>query len=268
MSALTQYVLTYGLPLIFVFVFLEQVGAPVPSLTVLIVYGALAVQRDMSAWPALPVAVIASVLADLVWFALGRAKGHRILKTLCRISLSPDSCVRQTESAFERWGLPSLLVAKFIPGFSTVAPPMAGVTGARLSTFLIYDTGGALIWSVVGLVIGLVFHRTIDRALSLLASLGSTALVILGVAFLAWLGFKWWQRQRFYKVLRMARITVDDLWKLIETGEAPVVVDVRTAAGRQADPRRIPGALVMTVDEVDAKVSELPRDREIALYCT
>jgi membrane protein DedA with SNARE-associated domain len=268
MSALTQYVLTYGLPLIFVFVFLEQVGAPVPSLTALIVYGALAVQRDMPAWPAIPVAVGASVLADLVWFALGRAKGHRILKTLCRISLSPDSCVRQTESAFEKWGLPSLLVAKFIPGFSTVAPPLAGVTGARLSTFLMYDAGGALIWSVVGLAIGLVFHRTIDRALELLASLGSGALVILGGAFLAWLAFKWWQRQRFYRFLRMARITVDDLWKRVESGQAPVVVDVRTAAARQSDPRRIPGARVITVDEVDARVAELPREREIILYCT
>jgi membrane protein DedA with SNARE-associated domain len=225
-------------------------------------------QRDMPAWPAIPVAVAASVLADLIWFALGRARGHRILKTLCRISLSPDSCVRQTESAFERWGLPSLLVAKFIPGFSTVAPPLAGVSGARLSTFLIYDAGGALIWSVVGLAIGLVFHRTIDRALDLLASLGSGALVILGAAFVVWLGFKWWQRQRFYKVLRMARISVDDLWNLIEGGQAPVVVDVRTAAGRQADPRRIPGAMVMTVDEVDEKVAELPREREIILYCT
>jgi membrane protein DedA with SNARE-associated domain len=244
------------------------VGAPVPSLTVLIVYGALSVQRDMPAWPALLVAVVASVLADIVWYVLGRSRGHRILKTICRISLSPDSCVRQTESLFERWGLPSLLFAKFIPGFSTIAPPMAGVIGSRFSTFLIYDAGGALIWSAVGVGIGLVLHRTIDRALALLASLGSSALVILGAAFLVWIAFKWWQRRRFYKVLRMARIRVDELRTLIDEGKSPVVVDVRTAGARHADPRRIPGAVVMTVDEVDQKVSVLPREREIILYCT
>jgi rhodanese-related sulfurtransferase len=66
----------------------------------------------------------------------------------------------------------------------------------------------------------------------------------------------------------MARITVDDLWSLIRAGEGPVVVDVRTAGARHADPRRIPGATVMTVDEVDSRVAELPREREIILYCT
>ena len=268
MSTLTQYVLQYGLPLIFVFVLLEQLGAPVPSLTVLIVYGALAVQRDMPVVPALLVAVLASVVADVIWYALGRSRGHKILKTICKISLSPDSCVRQTESLFERWGLPSLLVAKFVPGFSTIAPPMAGVIGASFSKFLLYDTGGALIWSGIGLAAGMVFHEAIDRALDLLASLGSSALVIFAAALAGWIAFKWWQRRRFYKFLRMARISVDELCALIDGGKAPVVVDVRTAGARHADPRRIPGAVVMTVDEVDQKVAELPREREIILYCT
>jgi len=267
-TTLTQYVLDYGLPLVFFFVLLEQLGAPVPSLTVLIVVGALSVQRDLPAWPALLVAVLASVLADLVWYVLGRSRGHKILKTICKISLSPDSCVRQTESLFERWGLRSLLVAKFVPGFSTIAPPMAGVIGARFSTFLLYDTGGALIWAGVGVGAGMVFHRAIDRALALLASLGSGALVILGAALVIWIAFKWWQRRRFYRHLRMARISAEDLCTLIDTGKSPIVVDVRTAAARLADPRRIPGAVVMTVDQVDARVADLPREREIILYCT
>jgi membrane protein DedA with SNARE-associated domain len=268
MATLTQYVLTYGLPLIFVFVLLEQLGAPVPSLTVLIVAGALSVEGGLSAWAALLVAVLASVLADVIWFALGRARGHRILKTLCGISLSPDSCVRQTERLFERWGLPSLLLAKFIPGFSTVAPPLAGATGARFSPFLLYDAAGALIWAGVGLAAGIVFHRAIDRALELLASLGSGALVVLGAAFAMFIAYKWWQRRRFYRFLRMSRITAEDLCSLIDSGKNPIVVDVRTAAARLADPRRIPGAVVMTVDQVDDRVADLPREREIILYCT
>ncbi len=265
---LTQYVLEYGLPLVFVFVLLEQLGAPVPSLTVLIVVGALSAERGLPAWPALLVAVVASVLADVIWFALGRAKGRRILKTLCGISLSPDSCVRQTETAFERWGLPSLLLAKFIPGFSTVAPPMAGATGARFSSFLLYDTAGAVIWAGAGVAVGMIFHRAIDRALELLASLGSGALVVLGAAFAVFLAYKWWQRRRFYRFLRMSRITAEDLCTLIDAGKSPIVVDVRTAAARLADPRRIRGAVVMTVDQVDDLVADLPREREIVLYCT
>jgi membrane protein YqaA with SNARE-associated domain len=136
MAQLTQYVVAYGLPLIFAIVLLEQLGAPIPAIPILIVAGALSMDGNLSAWRVLAVAVVASLIADSLWFLLGRSQGSRILRTLCRISLSPDSCVRQTESVFERWGMPSLLVAKFIPGFSTVAPPMAGATKAGLGQFL------------------------------------------------------------------------------------------------------------------------------------
>jgi membrane protein DedA with SNARE-associated domain len=268
MAQLTEYVVSYGLPLIFGIVLLEQLGAPIPAMPVLIVAGALSVERGLSAWKVLAVAVAASLIADAVWYALGRAQGSRILKTLCKISLSPDSCVRQTESVFERWGLPSLLVAKFIPGFSTVAPPMAGSIGARFPTFLLYDGGGALLWAGAGILGGALFHEAIDRFLSLLASLGSGALVLLGGGLAVFVALKWWQRQRFYKVLRMARITAEDLRRLIDEGKSPIVVDVRTAGARARDPRRIPGARVMEASELDLRLSELPREREIILYCT
>jgi membrane protein DedA with SNARE-associated domain len=268
MAALTQYVLTYGLPLVFVIVLLEQLGAPIPAIPVLVVAGALSMDRDFSVWEVLLVAIVASLIADTVWFLLGRAQGHRILKTLCKISLSPDSCVRQTESVFERWGMPSLLVAKFIPGFSTVAPPMAGATKAGLDEFLLYDTGGALLWAGSGIVAGVIFHRAIDRALAFLGSIGSAAFAVLGIALAAFIAFKWWQRRAFYKVLRMARISVDDLQKLMDEGLNPLVFDVRTVKGRLVDPRRIRGAAVLDVENLDAELRDMPRDREIILYCT
>ncbi len=268
MSELTQYVLAYGLPLIFGIVLLEQLGAPIPAIPVLIVAGALSMERGLPAWQVLAVAVAASVIADSLWYSLGRSRGNRILKALCRISLSPDSCVRQTESVFERWGMPSLLFAKFIPGFSTVAPPMAGAIGARPAAFLLYDAGGALLWAGAGIAAGMLFHRAIDRALQLLASLGSGALVLLGAGLAVFVAFKWWQRRRFYKVLRMARISVDELRSLMDEGKSPLLVDVRTAGARARDPRRIPGAVVMEATELDLRLSELPRDREIILYCT
>jgi membrane protein DedA with SNARE-associated domain len=268
MAQLTQYVIAYGLPLIFVIVLLEQLGAPIPAIPVLVVAGALSLDRDLSAWRVLVVAIGASLLADTVWFLLGRSQGHRILKTLCRISLSPDSCVRQTESVFERWGMPSLLVAKFIPGFSTVAPPMAGATRAGLGEFLLYDGGGALLWAGAGVVGGMVFHRAIDHALGFLASIGSAAFALLGAGLVLFIAFKWWQRRRFYKVLRMARITVEDLRRLMDEGQSPIVLDVRTTKGRLLDPRRIQGAAVLDVQNLDAALQDLPRDREIILYCT
>ena len=141
MNELSQYIHDHGLPLIFGIVLLAQLGVPIPAMPVLIVAGALAVDRDLSAASVIGVSVAASLLADYVWFLLGRARGHRILKLLCRISLSPDSCVRQTESLYHRLGDPALLVAKFIPGFSTVAPPLAGAMGTRTLVFLFYDGG-------------------------------------------------------------------------------------------------------------------------------
>jgi membrane protein DedA with SNARE-associated domain len=268
MAQLTQYVVAYGLPLIFGIVLLEQLGLPIPAIPVLIVAGALSMDGNLSAWKVLLAAVAASLIADCLWFLLGRSQGSRILRALCRISLSPDSCVRQTESVFERWGMPSLLVAKFIPGFSTVAPPMAGATKGGIGQFLLYDGGGALLWAGAGIAGGMVFHRAIDRALDFLASIGSTAFALLGGGLALFIAIKWWQRRRFYKVLRMARISVEDLRRMMDEGQTPLVLDVRTDKGRSLDPRRIQGAAVLDVYNLDAALKELPREREIILYCT
>jgi hypothetical protein len=164
--------------------------------------------------------------------------------------------------------MPSLLVAKFIPGFSTVAPPLAGATRTRLPVFLFYDAGGSLLWAGSGVVVGVVFHRAIDRGLEFLTSIGSWALVLLGSALALFIAYRWYQRERFYRMLRMARITPEQLYALIEGGKDPVVVDVRTGGAIAADPRRIPGAVAINMSELDERVSELPTDREIILYCT
>jgi membrane protein DedA with SNARE-associated domain len=268
MAQLTEAVILYGLPFIFGIVLLEQLGAPIPAIPILIVAGALAVERDFPAAQVLGAAVLASVVADGLWYWLGRRKGRRVLTVLCRISLSPDSCVRQTEALFERFGMPSLLIAKFIPGFSTVAPPLAGAAGASLPAFLLYDAGGALLWAGAGVAGGMIFHRAIDRVLAFLASIGSGAFVILAAALALFVAVKWWERRRFYKMLRMARISVDELRGLMQEGHNPVVLDVRTSGARARDPRRLPGAAVLEASELDARLVVLPRVREIILYCT
>ena len=268
MQQLAFYVSKYGLSVIFINVLLEQMGLPIPAIPVLVVAGALAVERDLSVSRVLLVAVLASVIADGLWYALGRRHGFRILKTLCRVSLSPDSCVRQTTSIFEKWGMPSLVVAKFVPGFSTVAPPLAGAINARFLPFLLYDGAGALVWAGAGVAAGMAFHRAIDHALEFLAGIGSRALVILGVALLLFVAVKWRQRRRFYKMLRMARISPAELRRLMDEGRDPVVLDVRTQGALLADPRRIPGARLLELSDIPKKLAGLPQDREIILYCT
>jgi membrane protein DedA with SNARE-associated domain len=268
MQQLAFYVSKYGLSLIFLNVFLEQIGLPIPAMPVLVVAGALAVERDLSAPRALVVAVVASLIADALWYQLGRRYGFRVLKVLCRVALSPDSCVRQTTSIFEKWGMPSLLVAKFVPGFSTVAPPLAGAINARFLPFLFYDGAGALVWAGAGVGAGMVFHRAIDRGLEFLTSIGSRAIVILAGALALFIAVKWWQRRRFYKELRMARISPSDLYRLIEEGRDPIILDVRTHGSRAANPRRIPGARLLEFSDIPEKLAGLPTDREIVLYCT
>ena len=268
MQQLALYVSKYGISLIFVNVLLEQLGLPIPAIPVLVVAGALAVEQGLSAPRVLLAALIACLLADALWYLLGRVYGFRILKTLCKVALSPDSCVRQTTSIFERWGMPSLVVAKFVPGFSTVAPPLAGAIGARFPPFLFYDGLGSLVWAGSGVAAGMVFHKAIDRALEFLTSIGSRAVVILGAALLLFILFKWWQRRRFYKLLRMARISPADLFRLIEERRDPIILDVRTKGARVSDPQRIPGARLLEFSDIPEKLAGLPQDREIVLYCT
>ena len=268
MRELTALVLDYGVGFVFLNVLLEQLGIPIPAVPTLLVAGALAADGKLPFGILLAAVLVATVAADTVWFLLGRRYGQKILKTLCKVSLSPDSCVRQTEGLFDAYGLASLLFAKFIPGYSTVAPPLAGAARAPLSRFLLFTGGGALLWTGSALLLGVFFHGAIERALSYLTSLGGGALVLLGVALVLYIAAKWMQRRRFYKVLRMARIRAADLRRLMDEGKAPVVVDVRSNAARQRDPRRIPGAIVVDIVELDEKISHLPTDREIVLYCT
>jgi membrane protein DedA with SNARE-associated domain len=214
------------------------------------------------------VAVFASLLADWIWFLLGRRYGYAVLRTLCRISLSPDSCVRDTEARFERWGLKSLLFAKFVPGFSTVAPPLAGAGKRGTLAFLIYDGIGALLWAGAAVGLGRLFHRQIAMVIEKLENLGWWAIAIVGGALALFVLVKWWQRRRFLEQLRIARVSVDELKAMIERDEHPIVLDVRTRSSQARDPWRIPTALVAHADDIDRTVEAISPDREIVLYCT
>lgn len=246
---------------------LEQLGAPIPALPVLLLAGARAVGDPFHLLYALVLAIVASTIGDLVWFWAGRRYGHRVLRLLCRLSLSPDSCVRQTESTYERRGAATLVIAKFVPGLATVAPPVAGALGLRLSTFLVYTGAGAVLYFGAALVLGLVFHNQIDWLLDRLTDLGVRALLAVGVLFALYVAYRWWDRWRFIKSLQSARIEAGELSGMIDRGEEPIVLDVRSRTHRELDRRRIPGARGIDLDDLERTLAEIPRDREVVVYC-
>jgi membrane protein DedA with SNARE-associated domain len=258
----------YGLLLVFGNVLLEQVGLPIPALPTLVFAGALAADGKLSAALVLAVAVAASVIADYPWYLAGRRLGYRALRTVCRLSMSPESCVRQTEWVIERYGLLSLMFAKFIPGYSTVAPPLAGILGTRPLPFLLYNTAGAAVWAGSAVAAGVLFHRQVDRLVATIDGLGSWGIALLALGLALYLLMRWARLVQFQRVLRMARISVEELRRLLSEGHNPLILDVRTRLAYRYDPRTIPGAVRFQIEELDEKLAGIPREQEIILYCT
>jgi membrane protein DedA with SNARE-associated domain/rhodanese-related sulfurtransferase len=222
----------------------------------------------MSVVTALLIPIAASLPPDLAWYYLGRVKGGRVLGFLCRMSLEPDSCVRDTQNLFHRNGPRALLLAKFIPGFSTVAPPLAGIVGMSAPTFLIYDTAGTLIWAGLCVGVGALFTNQLEQLALLFDQTGSWLLAIIAVGLAGFIGYKYFHRQKFLRDLRMAKITVDELKQRMDAGEPVTVVDVRHPLALELDPETIPGAMNFMIEEIEHRHQEIPRDRDVVLYCT
>jgi membrane protein DedA with SNARE-associated domain len=258
----------HGIGFVFANVLIEQAGLPIPAVPVMVVAGALAAEGKLPPWRLLGAAIVAVVIADSLWFSVGRWQGRRVLKTVCQIALSPDSCVRRMEWLYASFGLRSLLFCKFVPGFSTVAPPLAGALNAPRWRFQIYDALGAAIWAATAIGAGALFHAALDRVLAVLDGMGSFALVVLAGGLAAYIAWRFLQRQRFLRDLRMARISVEELTARLAGAEPPLIVDVRTRGALSVDPRRIPGSLRMPFDEIEVRLAELPRGQEVILYCT
>jgi membrane protein DedA with SNARE-associated domain len=268
LEEMTRLLAQYGLALVFVNVLIHQAGIPVPAVPLLIVTGTLVQQGQLSLALLLGVVVFASLLADIPWFYAGRRFGYPILNALCRVAIEPDSCVKRTENIFERWGAPSLLVAKFIPGFSMVAPPLAGTMRLAFVPFVAYSAAGAAIWAGVAIGAGMVFHSEVDRALAWLGEMGIGALTAIASILIFYVTMKWIERWMFIRVLRLARISVDELDELMQHEDRPVILDVRSQTARRLDPRHIPGAIAVDFNEPERALPPVAPDREIVVYCT
>jgi membrane protein DedA with SNARE-associated domain/rhodanese-related sulfurtransferase len=258
----------FGLGVVFLNVLLEQLGLPVPAIPTLIVAGALAADGRLPAAGLGALALGACLIGDSAWYLAGWLYGARVMKLLCRISLTPDICVSQTQSSFERWGAKALVIAKFIPGLSMIAPPLAGATRMGFARFAGFSALGSSLWVGAALLAGALLRPEIMPLLPRLAGAGGAVLVILLLLLGAYIAFKWWERRRFYAALDVARISVAELHAQLSSGAVPVVVDVRSATAQGLELHRIPGALHVPMHEVERHMGRLPRDSEIILYCT
>ncbi len=262
------FLIRHGYAVLFAAVLVDQLGMPVPAAPFLVAAGALVRADRLSPAAVIGLAVLASLLGHTAWYEAGRRGGGKILRIVCGVSLEPDVCVRKTENLFARRGAKSLVFAQFIPGLAVVAQPLAGMSGVPLPRFLGFNLLAAVLWAGGFVGGGYMFARQLESAAHVALRLGGSLLLVILGALVAYLGWKVLERQRLLRQLRTARISPEELKHQMDAGEHVTIVDLRHALEFEADPRTIPGALRMAPEELDDRHPEIPRDREVVLYCT
>jgi membrane protein DedA with SNARE-associated domain/rhodanese-related sulfurtransferase len=262
MQALIHIIETYGLWVVFISVLLDQGGLPTPSYAPMIVAAALAADAGEPLWPILLVGSVAALLADITWFAGGRRYGAQLLRLMCRISLSPDSCVGTTRRIYEKFGAPSLMLAKYIPGFAAVSTTLAGQAGTGWVRFLIFDFLGAVLWVSGAVILGATFHDAVEALLNTLEDLGHIAVTLLLLALLLFVAYKLWQRHRFLREIRMTRISSDELRAEMQSVPGLMLVDVRSAESRARS-----GWIAGSINVRDVSELKIDPHNAIVVYC-
>jgi membrane protein DedA with SNARE-associated domain len=258
----------HGYSFIFLTVFAESLGLPVPSYPVMLVAAALAAALPLRLPAVFILCTLAALAGDGIWYQLGRTRGRPILRRLCSLSLSPDSCVSRTERFFQRNGLKSLLVAKFVPGLSAVTAPLAGMLGVPRRRFIALDLAGIALWAGSAMALGRAFRTEVEWVIEWLAAFGRTGVLILAVLLAGWLTLKMVERWRFYRRLERSRISAPELKQRLERGENIVVVDLRSDLSYHVDGVKVAGAIWIPPDAFEERFTEIPRDRPVVMYCT
>src|SRR6185436_7267211 len=268
MSDTLHFLARHSYIVLFASVLAQQLGVPLPSTPFIIAAGALAHTGQLSFGASIFVAFSAAMIADLVWFEIGRLRGVRVLQFLCRISLEPDYCVRRTENTFARYGAKTLIVGKIVPGISAVATPMAGAYGLARSRFLLFDGLGILLWIGTFELLGYLFSDQLEDVIAYASRFGGLLFVLVAVGLASYVAWKYVQRRRFLRSLRVARITPEQLKAELDTGADVVIVDLRHALDDEAEPRMLPGAMRLPAETLEERGNELPRGKTLILYCS
>ena len=267
MDEVSAFLVQYGLIVLFSVVFAEQIGLPLPGIPVLLAAGALAGAGKMNLALAVLLSIVACMIGDGIWYGLGRYRGRQALNLLCRISMEPDSCVRRTENFFTRHGVGSLVLAKFIPGLSTLAPALAGLFRISTQRFLLYNGLGAVLWTLAFIVPGYLLSDHIERLAEEAQRLGVWLAFFFGTVIAAYIMYKYVHRQLLLRELRIARITAEELKQMMDNDHEVLVVDLRSALDHEADPYTIPGSLRMTTEELETRHQEISRHQDVILFC-
>jgi membrane protein DedA with SNARE-associated domain len=268
MADTLQFLVKHGYVVLFTSVLAQQLGVPLPSTPFIVAAGALAHSGDLNWAAVLFVACAAALIADFVWYEIGRVRGTRVLQFLCRISLEPDYCVRRTENTFARYGAKTLVVGKLVPGVSTLATPMAGVYGFSRTRFLIFDGLGILLWIGTFELLGYLFSDQLEDVVSYASRFGGLLFLLFAGGLVAYVGWKYAQRRRFLRSLRVARVTPEELKAELDSGVDLAIIDLRHALDYEAEPRSLPGAIRLPVEEIEQRGKELPHGRTLVLYCS
>ncbi len=268
MNESIEFLRENGTTVVFLAVLAEQMGLPIPCTPWLLAAGALAHSGRPSLLAVVALAALAAALGHLGWFFAGRRWGYGVLRLLCRISIEPDTCVHRTQGTFDRFGARALVVAPFIPGLTTIAPPLAGLSGMPLWRYLSLDVLGDVLWASTFVGLGYAFGDQVTWVLRGALMYGSS---ILGVAlgtFCLWLLFKLLQRERVRRKLRIDRLRPAQLQEMLGRASPPLVLDLRHRRELLEDPHTLPGALHVSPAELPRRHTEIPRDRDLVLYCS
>ena len=266
MDAIVELLLNHGPALVFLVTLLARAGAPLPAGPVLVVAGGLGALGQLPLVATAALSLVANLLGDAIWFRAGRRYGYRVLRLLCRVSLSPDTCVQQSEGMFERWAGWSLIAAKFVPGVSVVAAPMAGALKMSWRRFLVWNLAAAAVWTGAYMALGFLLRTQVREVLDAMAGMGTAALVVLVVLVALALALRWARRRRSQGSTNIERITPEQLHTLMAGGFSPVIFDVRAPVAREAT-GMVPGAIAIDLREIAARGRELPRDAHVVVYC-
>jgi membrane protein DedA with SNARE-associated domain len=262
-----SFLIEHGYTVLFLWVFAETMGLPLPSVPLFITMGALAGAGQLNLFLCISLGVCAALLSDIIWYTLGRKRGSKVLSWICRIALEPDTCVRRTESIFGRYGSRSLLITKFFPGLSAVSTPLAGIIRMPLIRFLLYDVLGILLWTGSYFLVGYIFSKELDRALDYAGGMGKTLFAFVAGGLTIYILWKYYLRRSLLRQIVTERITPDKLKQKLDAGENIIIIDGRHSLDFETDPYVIPGALRISLDQAESHPA-FSTDRETVVYCT
>ena len=261
-------VTTYGYSIVLLVAFVDQFGTPIPAIAILLAAGAIAGKGALNLAGILAAAILGTVAADAILFQLGRRRGGPVLRRLCSFSLAPDTCVRKTETSFQRLGWKALVIAKFVPGLAFLGAPVAGVLRMPWSSFLLFDSLGAAFYNLVVVGLGFLLHDQLDRVVGWFGALGNAAIPVVAGSIFLFCAWRVYEKRRILNFLRARRLTPQELRARLESPDPPRIVDLRSSIAFDVTREALPGAIRLDPEELEARHSDIPRNRDIVLYCT